>query len=113
MTEVAQKRVETIVFEISDNEKFKPIWDMLRNEDNQFGARYLIWHRGDRITEIERRLNVWEHFCGGCNGGELMDREFSDLYDELKEQHGWKDDEWSWSDSVNAVACVWQPEGVL
>lgn len=115
MTEKNKGRVVTVVFEIEDNEKFKPVWDSMRatidEQKGPLGARTLVFAEGDRMREQERQLNVWNHFaerhlmCG--------DHEFDGLIDELAVKHNWKNvEDWHINQCVDHIAEVWQPEEI-
>jgi hypothetical protein len=101
-------RVITVVFKIEDNDKFMPVWDSMKwdkaSDMPALGAKALMFAEGHRVHELERQLNIWQEF------GSVDNYQFNNLFDELKAEHNWNDDDWGWNESVEQVAKVWQPE---
>lgn len=99
-------RVITCVFRIEDEEKFQPVWDSIRNNVSVLGAR-LTTAKGDRMKEMERELNVWQHLQDSL----VNDRRFDELWDDLWPKHNWGDtSDWDIARCVSEIAKVWQPE---
>lgn len=101
MTEKNVGRIQTIVFQIEDNDKFKPVWDSMRSSE-PLGAKMLCIAEGDRLRTLERRLKVWENFSECLEDNHRLDA----LCDEL--DIVW-DEKWDLPTLINKIAEVWQP----
>ena len=98
---MSEDRVETVVFRVKDNNQFKVIWNFLKAN-----ATPMVWASGNRLYELERRLNVYAAFTEPYDCSDLWE-----LSDKLAEEHGWKDyDNWDTHRVIEEVAKVWQPE---
>jgi hypothetical protein len=108
MTEKNKGRILTCVFRIEDDDKFRPVWDSMKSGSSKpLGAFLMCIAEGDRMTEMERELNVWTHFQDDV----MNSRKFNELFDELTKKHEWKDTEnWYIHRCVSEIAAVWQPE---
>lgn len=101
-------RVITCVFRIEDNDKFKPVWDSMRNESSEpLGAHVMCIAEGDRMKEMERELNVWQHFSDAL----INHHEFDEVWDDISAKQDWTNtDEWDIPRCVSEIAKVWEPE---
>lgn len=107
MTEKNKGRIVTVVFKIEDDDKFRPVWDSLRNESSKPLGAFLMCIAEGQDEEMERELNVWQHLQDSL----INDRRFDKLWDDLWPKHNWGDtSDWDIARCVSEIAKVWQPE---